>query len=606
MKRGILLALAVIIAISLIGCVNKTEEKEIISLYPAYKVDGNFKYWGYMDEKGEFKINPKYDAALDFTEEGLAKVQKENLIGVVDKEGKEILPTAFQGVSNFENGFITAYRGNEFFIFNYKGEQKFSTKDYAFLGSHKDGLFLVAKQIDKNNVKMGFIDENGKEVIEPKYDRVWDFYNDKALVQEGEGKYKIIDKSGKTIKEFSYSYMAPDEKNETYLFKDENQLYGYLNRDGEILVEPKFESATVFEDGYANVLKKTENNILWGAINEKGEYIVEPEYTNLINLGKGFFGISQVEDGSTTVKYAIINPKGETITGFDYYNVGGREGLIKNDIISVYDGEKTYALNLKGEKVNEVPEIVGRGEVAFNGKVTRAYIDGRMIYYNDKEKTIWEEDNTYVLREDAKVLEKKYTSGKDITIYYPVIEGLSDKKVEDNINKEIYKIFVTDVENSLNKEGNIGYVNTDYRVKRNNDLLFIHKSSSYHMEDAAHDLSLEESFHISLRNGTFFQLKDLFKEGSDYIGVLSNIIKSQMERRNNEGTGMFIVDDFKSIREDQGFMIQKDRIEIYFQPYEVTSYAEGFPKFAISYNDIMDILDTNSDFWWTFMSSRGF
>lgn len=77
-----------------------------------------------------------------------------------------------------------------------------------------------------------------------------------------------------------------------------------------------------------------------------------------------------------------------------------------------------------------------------------------------------------------------------------------------------------------------------------------------------------------------------------------------MGKSQNEGTKTYLLDDFKSIREDQNFVLFKDYIQLYFYPYEVASYAEGFAKFSIPYEEINDILDTDSDFWWSFNSSR--
>lgn len=124
------------------------------------------------------------------------------------------------------------------------------------------------------------------------------------------------------------------------------------------------------------------------------------------------------------------------------------------------------------------------------------------------------------------------------------------------------------------------------------------------MQGAAHGMPIEETYHIDLYTGKIYSLKDLFKPNSNYVEKLTNIVKKQMGKSQNEGTKTYLLDDFKSIREDQNFVLFKDYIQLYFYPYEVASYAEGFAKFSIPYEEINDILDTDSDFWWSFNSSR--
>lgn len=82
------------------------------------------------------------------------------------------------------------------------------------------------------------------------------------------------------------------------------------------------------------------------------------------------------------------------------------------------------------------------------------------------------------------------------------------------------------------------------------------------------------------------KLGDLFKEGSDYIGVLSAEILRQMKEKNEMGIGQFYVDGrnaFTEISEDADFYIDSfDRIVIVFEEYEVAAGEMGVPVFYIN------------------------
>lgn len=44
----------------------------------------------------------------------------------------------------------------------------------------------------------------------------------------------------------------------------------------------------------------------------------------------------------------------------------------------------------------------------------------------------------------------------------------------------------------------------------------------------------------------------------------------------------------------------EDKLAIYFEPYEIAAYAAGFPTFYIPYDEMIDIIDTEGEFWKSF------
>lgn len=74
----------------------------------------------------------------------------------------------------------------------------------------------------------------------------------------------------------------------------------------------------------------------------------------------------------------------------------------------------------------------------------------------------------------------------------------------------------------------------------------------------------------------------------------------------SQGTGMYNLTEFKGIRVDQNFISQTDNVDIYFVPGEISGAIEEFQKFSIVQSEIDDILDLNSEFWWTYLVKRGY
>jgi tetratricopeptide (TPR) repeat protein len=93
-----------------------------------------------------------------------------------------------------------------------------------------------------------------------------------------------------------------------------------------------------------------------------------------------------------------------------------------------------------------------------------------------------------------------------------------------------------------------------------------------------------------LNKGRIFQLKDLFKPGSNYVQTLSDYIRKQIKEN----------PEYSYIKADQPFYVTEEALVLYFFPYEIASYAAGFPMFKIPYADIMNRIDVNGEFWRSF------
>lgn len=184
----------------------------------------------------------------------------------------------------------------------------------------------------------------------------------------------------------------------------------------------------------------------------------------------------------------------------------------------------------------------------------------------------------------------KVSSGPKKTVYYPHIFGLHNPSVERLINTAI----VSQTQQLINEQ--IGNMPTTveemlghYEIKNNQrdvlSLSLINYTYHYH---AAHGLTYIKSLTFDLQKGKLYELKDLFKPESDYVKRLSVIIEAQIAARNIQ-----TLEEFTAIKPDQDFYIADKSLVIYFQLYEITPYAFGFPMFPISVYEIEDIIDEN-------------
>lgn len=128
-----------------------------------------------------------------------------------------------------------------------------------------------------------------------------------------------------------------------------------------------------------------------------------------------------------------------------------------------------------------------------------------------------------------------------------------------------------------------------YEIKNNQRQVLSLSLSNYTYHDmAAHGMTYIKSLTFDLEQEKICTLADLFKPGSNYVEVLSNIVKEQIKQRD-----MLLLDGFTEIRPNQDFYIADKSLVIYFQLYEITPYVVGFPMFPISVFELEEIIDPN-------------
>lgn len=172
------------------------------------------------------------------------------------------------------------------------------------------------------------------------------------------------------------------------------------------------------------------------------------------------------------------------------------------------------------------------------------------------------------------------------------------KKINDAVDQYTQKIidqYKADVE-AVNGEGK-EEVSVDYQVVTDNARLYSLKIDTV--------IALNTSgitvkiYHIDKETGKMVQLKDMFKEGTKYLSVLTEEIKNQMRQRMAEDDQeMYFIDDedmpetnWKGLTEDANFYInKKGNLVFAFDKYEAAPGYMGTCEFEIPQELIKDMV----------------
>lgn len=164
----------------------------------------------------------------------------------------------------------------------------------------------------------GYIDENGLQVIQPSFSFAGPFHNGKALVTRND-MYELINMKGETIKLIKDEYEI-DEPIMLALTQDdliriikENRI-GYINLNGEVVIQPQFVESGPFVNGLAWVKNESEE---YYYINKDGERIFNiPEGYLLDTFSEGLAAVTNPD----TLKSGFINTKGQLMIKEEYSN----------------------------------------------------------------------------------------------------------------------------------------------------------------------------------------------------------------------------------------------------------------------------------------------
>lgn len=345
-----------IIALLLITSITTYASSSIYKIDPKFKGVGVFSEglaqvsngskWGYIDTKGKLVIPYRYDHATAFRY-GRAQVKKGDKWTFVDKTGKEYSMFETNTIYGVTHGFIPDVKG---YLFRYEKDGKVGIMNtdgkmvipakYDHMQLFHDGI-VAAYMINKDRTKCksyelkSFIDENGKEIVPMGfYDDVQDFSEGLAAVNK-DGQYAVIDTTGKIVIPFG-TYSGIGSFYEGVASARKNGKHGFINRKGEVVVPLIYDSSYWMEDGLATVKKDGK----YGVVDKNGKEIVPCQYASVDYVGERFDNIIMVGEGGKDTTY---NPSGDP-ESYDWISISNKKyGYISNTGVKLTDNIYDYA-----------------------------------------------------------------------------------------------------------------------------------------------------------------------------------------------------------------------------------------------------------------------
>ncbi len=275
--------------------------------------------FGFINTKGDQIVEPIYDAAYSY-HEGLAGVRigkyqsnLESNWGFIDLSGKVVIPFDFDFVDpeGFKNGKIKVRSNGEFFMIDKTGKR---TNDFVstpeFYSSNEN--LVVYK-----NMKgyFGIKNEYGKVFVNATFTSIKKDIVSGVYIAKKESKWQLMSSKGIEITPLKYTNIqslnyGTFNGQGYFSFQTEESIespakWGLMNHEGKEITVPQFES--ILDKGEDFFAVKI--NEKWGYININGQKIIDCKYdlANKFSGGEAFVRIGK--------EHYYIDKTGKRITG---------------------------------------------------------------------------------------------------------------------------------------------------------------------------------------------------------------------------------------------------------------------------------------------------
>jgi hypothetical protein len=280
---------------------------------------------GFEDPAGATVIEPHFENCGDFSE-GLAAVQIDGQWGYIDERGKLAIPSQFAAADEFSEGlaFVELASGTKAVI-DQQGNVLFEA-DYYQHGRFREGLAPVlpathwhcwacgddeestgphppeecpANQVGTFDFDWGYIDRTGKMAIPPQFLMAEEFHE--GLARERDG---FIDHNGVEVIKSSFA----TDFSEGLAAVHEGDEWGYINKQGALVVPLQYESAAPMSEGRGLVKKDGK----YGFVDSSGNLSIPTEYDNARSFSEGLAAVER-ED-----KWGYIDREGSVAIPFRF------------------------------------------------------------------------------------------------------------------------------------------------------------------------------------------------------------------------------------------------------------------------------------------------
>lgn len=344
-------------------------EKEIVlSEKTLYPLKNNADKFGFIDNLGNWIIQPIYDDAGNF-KEGFAGVCKNDSCFYITKDGLRTSVLYFEETEDYDDGLAIVKKQNAYYLINRSGQ--LITNGFEDINKASDNLFVCKK----NNL-YGAINAKGETVIPFSYNKLGNFKNGYAYYLSD--KYGLVDIHNHPLKA-QWDWISETDTNSLVIVKKALK-FGLMTLNESLILNTEFDYISHCKNGIYLVIKSN----LYGFYNATERcymtaiaYDYDKSYPNEYYTNGKQFKLIEDED------VGLVDMNGRFSIGFGTYT---NVFFARNDIIKIQKGKKFGYVDRKLKPLTAV-EFDKASD--FNNNTALVSKAGSMLLIDKNGKTLY-------------------------------------------------------------------------------------------------------------------------------------------------------------------------------------------------------------------------
>lgn len=272
------------------------------------EIDGKIKF-GLINKQGKIILPCIYSRIGSFSD-GLIAIEDANYkCGYADIEGNVVVPCQFDKVGYYSEGLGRVTQGDSCAYINNKGEVVIPYFLAYSANPFKNGIAAI----EKYKRQTYFIDKQGNVVIPQQDYRCYGCSEGLFIVRSKErSRYGLMDTKGNMVAAMKYYSMEPFSEGLTavgeFVSGSPKNKYGFIDTKGSIVIPLQFEDANSFSEGLAAVGQGGK----WGFINKTGQIVIPCKYEKAQRFSEGLAAVR------INGKWGFVNMSGELTIACQY------------------------------------------------------------------------------------------------------------------------------------------------------------------------------------------------------------------------------------------------------------------------------------------------
>lgn len=198
--------------------------------------------YGIINKQGEWLIKPQFDKIYPGKNK-LIRAKKDNLYTFIEADNFNGKSNYYDYATDYVNGIAAVKKGENFMLIDENGKQQYVGNNHIKPGGE-------GKWLEEMDGKFRFIHSDGKPLNDQWYEAVYQFEEGLAGYQKGEY-WGYLNQSGEEVIPAKLPIIWSCKEGKIRFISQEG--YGYLSKDYELLVAPKYMEARDFVNGLARV-----------------------------------------------------------------------------------------------------------------------------------------------------------------------------------------------------------------------------------------------------------------------------------------------------------------------------------------------------------------